>query len=106
MAEETLKNKSKLFSNPLFYAGILALVILLLTIQTFLLPPKTFYTGGVEYTHYNNYIIFKQSFFHLTENKDLYRDFPPEHWDYYKYSPTFSVLMAPFALLPDALGLY
>jgi hypothetical protein len=69
-----------------------------------LLPPKSFYPGGALHTHYNNYVIFKQSWFHLIANKDLYHSFP-EHWDYYKYSPTFSVLMAPFAYLPDSIGL-
>lgn len=101
-----LTEKSKLLNSPLFFSGILLVIVLLLTAQHLLLPSKTFYPGGIEYTHYNNYIIFKQSYFHLTENKDLYRDFPAEHWDYYKYSPTFSVLMAPLANLPDAIGLF
>lgn len=96
---------NKLFANPWFWAGILLLVILLLTIQNLMLPPKTFYPGGPERTHYNNYLIFKYSFFHLTENKDLYAAYP-EYWDYYKYSPSFAALMAPFAALPDAAGLF
>jgi hypothetical protein len=94
----------KLFTNPWFWTGIVLLIILLITIQNLLLPPKTFFAGGPERTHYNNYQIFKYSFFHLIENKDLYAAYP-EHWDYYKYSPTFAALMAPFAALPDAAGL-
>jgi hypothetical protein len=39
------------------------------------------------------------------EQKDLYHDYPAEHWDYYKYSPTFALFMAPFAALPDTAGL-
>jgi hypothetical protein len=58
-----------------------------------------------EYTHYNNYIIFKQSFIHLTGNKDPYQLYPREHWDYYKYSPAFSLFFGAFAFLPDFLGL-
>lgn len=56
--------------------------------------------------HYNNYIIFKQSFFHLIEQKDLYQLYLTEQWDLFKYSPTFSLLMAPMALLHDVLGLF
>jgi hypothetical protein len=56
-------------------------------------------------TRYNNYVIFRSSFDHLVENKDLYTTHPEEHFDYYKYSPSFAALMAPFALLPDCFGL-
>jgi hypothetical protein len=96
--------ENKLFTNPYFWAGILLLIVSLLTIQNLLLPPKTFFPGGPERTHYNNYLIFKYSFFHLIENKDLYSSYP-EHWDFYKYSPTFAALMAPLAIAPDAAGL-
>ena len=70
-----------------------------------MLKSKTFGTCTIEYTHYNNYLIFKQSFFHLIENNDLYKLYPNEHWDLYKYSPTFALLMAPIAVLPNAVGL-
>ena len=53
----------------------------------------------------NNYLIFKTSFFNLIAFNDLYTLFPQFHHDYYKYSPTFSLLMAPMAVLPDYLGL-
>lgn len=57
------------------------------------------------YTHYNNFVIFRQSFFHLRQEKDLYALYPDQYWDYYKYSPSFALFMAPFALFPDWLGL-
>src|SRR5438128_8002394 len=57
------------------------------------------------YTHYNNFLIFRQSFDHLIHNMDLYSSQVPEHYDFYKYSPTFATLMAPFALLPVLPGL-
>ncbi len=60
---------------------------------------------GCSITHYNNYIIFKQSWFHLLQGNNLYIIYPSEYWDLYKYSPTFSVLFAPIAYLPDFLGL-
>ena len=55
--------------------------------------------------HYNNYVIFKQSFFHLLEGKDLYMPYGEEHYDVFKYSPTFPILFSPLAVLPDFLGL-
>jgi hypothetical protein len=55
--------------------------------------------------HYNNYIIFRQSFFHLINNMDIYKYYPKESWDYYKYSPTFALFFSIFAILPDILGI-
>ena len=71
-------------------------------IQRVLLGPSQ--VEGRTYTHYNNYVVFTSSFTHLIEDKDLYVLYPAEHWDLFKYSPTFAALMAPFAILPDALG--
>ncbi len=62
------------------------------------------FSDGGYYSHYNNYIIFKQSFFHLVQEKDLYLHYPAEQYDLFKYPPTFALLFAPFALLPDYLG--
>jgi hypothetical protein len=61
--------------------------------------------NGKEITEYNNYRIFKFSFFHLIHGQSLYTIYPDEHWDLYKYSPSFALLMAPLAYLPDILGL-
>src|SRR5262249_53533562 len=61
--------------------------------------------NGRVYTHYNNYIVFRDAFAHLRHGQDLYALYPDEHWDLYTYSPTFAVLMAPFAPLPDAVAL-
>lgn len=55
--------------------------------------------------HYNNYLIYKSSFKHLREGLDLYRLYPAEHWDLYKYPPSFAVLFSVFCGLPDWLGL-
>ncbi len=99
-------NFGKLLRSPTFLLGALTLIVLFVSANSYFFEPKTFEPGGLEYTRYNNYVIFKQSFAHLVEGKDLYRLFPLEHWDLYKYSPTFALLMAPFAQLPDALGLF
>ncbi len=84
------------FSAPLVVAALAAAQMLLQT-RLNLLP------GG--YTHYNNFIIFRQAFVHMLEGRDLYLNFPAEHFDNFLYSPTFAALMAPFALPPTWLGL-
>lgn len=60
---------------------------------------------GKEYTRYNNYVIFKQSFGHLITLQNLYILHPSEHYDLFKYSPTFSLFMGLFYPLPDFIGL-
>jgi hypothetical protein len=50
-------------------------------------------------------VIFRQSFEHLVDGLNMYAPYPEEHGDYYKYSPAFALLMAPFHLLPVWLGL-
>ena len=57
------------------------------------------------YTAYENYIIFKNSFSHLLGGQNPYAGYTAEQWDLFKYSPAFALAMAPFALLPDWLGL-
>ncbi|MSP58636.1 MAG: DUF2029 domain-containing protein [Flavobacteriaceae bacterium] len=62
-----------------------------------------FHTGG-HYSHYNNYIIFKNSFWHLIHGENLYAAYPLDQYDVFKYTPTFAVLFAPFSAVPDFLG--
>ena len=52
----------------------------------------------------NNFIIFKQSFFHLQQQLNLYSIYPNEYWDHYYYSPTFAIFVAPFALIPSLVA--
>ncbi|MFK8006522.1 MAG: glycosyltransferase family 87 protein [Saprospiraceae bacterium] len=94
----------KIFENSRFVFGVYILLALGATLQSYFGNPTSF--NNLEYTPYNNYLIFKQSFFHLLEGKDLFILYPQEHWDLYKYSPTFSLLMAPLAILPDVIGLF
>ncbi len=89
--------------NLLFF--LVLLVALVASMQSYLGGMKTFVENGLLYTQYNNYIIFKQSFFHLVEQKDLYIHYDQEQWDLYKYSPAFALLFGLFAYLPDVLGL-
>lgn len=87
---------------------VFALVLVatvLVSAQSILLGTKTFDPSLRLYRYYNNYIIFKQSYFHLLENVNLYIRYPEEQFDLFKYSPTFALLMGPLAQLPDWLGL-
>ena len=52
----------------------------------------------------NVFLTFRASWYNLAEGRDLYQ-LNPSHYDYYKYSPTFALLFAPFALLPLTAGL-
>jgi hypothetical protein len=54
---------------------------------------------------FNNFSIVRFSFYNLLSGNDLYAMHPDQHQDLFKYSPTFSLLMAPFYLLPHWLGL-
>jgi len=92
-------------TNKKFILGLLIALALFASLQSFLRPPKTYVEGGITYSCYNNYTIFKQSFYHLLQNQDLYVLYPAEHWDLYKYTPTFSLLFGALAVLPDAIGL-
>jgi hypothetical protein len=52
----------------------------------------------------NNYLIFKNVFWHVLDGKHLYIEYPQEYFDINHYGPLFSILIAPFAVLPDWLG--
>jgi hypothetical protein len=47
-----------------------------------------------------NFLIFRAAFHHLAAGQNLYAAYPAEYADYFKYSPTFALLFAPFAVLP------
>jgi len=68
------------------------------------MPWGDLFGDGGSYSHYNNYIIFKQSFIHLVHQTNLYKLYPIEYYDLYKYPPVFAMFMAPFYVLPDFLG--
>lgn len=100
-------NLGKIWKNQSLWIVfcVYVLLALLATAQGLFAPVKTFVHGGMAYKDYNNYVIFKESFFHLLHGQDLYRYFPSDHWDLYKYSPTFALLFSFMSVLPDWLGL-
>jgi hypothetical protein len=85
--------------------GLYILLCLFTGLQSFLLPEKFFELTGYTFPDYNNYLIFRQSFFHLIRHQDLYLAYPAEHFDHFKYTPTFALLFGAIAWMPDVTGL-
>jgi hypothetical protein len=52
----------------------------------------------------NNYSIFKYVFWHVLHKENLYLEYPALYEDSNHYGPLFSFIIAPFAILPDWLG--
>jgi hypothetical protein len=69
----------------------------------FLLPALT---GFLKWKHnsINNYYIFKGVFFHTLQKTNLYNLYPAEYFDCNHYGPLFSIIIAPFAIIPDYIG--
>lgn len=53
----------------------------------------------------NNFLIFKYVFWHTWEQVSLYAPYPDCYFDTNHYGPFFSIVVAPFAVLPHPLGL-
>lgn len=53
----------------------------------------------------NNYLIFRQAWYHARANLNFYVAYPKEYGDIYYYGPVFSLFVAPFALPPESVGL-
>ena len=53
----------------------------------------------------NNYRIFRGVFWHTLQCTSLYAEYPLEYYDVNHYGPFFSLVVAPFALMPIPLGL-
>ena len=99
----TKESIRKFVLNQWFILLAYVLCAVIASVQLVLVAPHIF--EGHTYTDYNNYIIFKQSFSHLIRGENIYRLFPDEQWDLYKYSPTFALFMGLLAHLPDMVGL-
>lgn len=84
---------------------ILLAYISITVIASFYLYFSYDHFAGRSWHSYNNYIIFKNSFYHILSCKNLYVECEPVYWDIYKYTPSFALFMGIFAYLPDVLGL-
>lgn len=83
----------KLLNNEKFILSIWIVLALVVSIKQSFQP-----------TH-NNYLIFKYTYFHAVDHLPLYPLYPNEYADSNHYGPFFSLLIAPFALLPDYFGM-
>ena len=52
----------------------------------------------------NNYLIFSRSFFHALEQTSLYVEYPKEYFDLFLYGIPFTLLIAPFSIMPTMVG--
>jgi Glycosyltransferase family 87 len=53
-----------------------------------------------------NFEIFRAASRHLLAGRDLYAEYPAEHTDRFKYSPTFALLFEPLAWIPWPVALF
>ncbi|WP_316796326.1 glycosyltransferase family 87 protein [Pedobacter agri] len=95
MAASQNPKLSKIFSFLLKKECIVAVYIILAIVA-----------GLKQYQHhsYNNYLIFKYVYYHTLDLQNLFDNYP-EYGDSNHYGPVFSIFIAPFALLPDGLGM-
>lgn len=55
--------------------------------------------------HHNNFLIFCGVFRHTLQQTSLYAPYPDEYFDTNHYGPFFSLVIAPFTILPEWFGL-
>ncbi len=85
---------SNFFQKPIFYDKRLIFALWL---------GAALVAGLSHISKSNNYQIFKYVFYHTLDQVNLYAEYP-EYGDTNHYGPLFSIIIAPFALLPDFLG--
>jgi hypothetical protein len=106
-----MKSNASVFKlNQQRFLNTVALVFLLVAI---LISIKNYYNPliyGLKNTPfgvkaYNNFVIFKNSFIHLLDQKQLFHPYRPEQYDVFKYSPTFALFFGFFSWGSDLIGL-
>ena len=56
---------------------------------------------GLHMHNFNNFLIYKFSFWHAYDGVSLYATYPEDHYDVFLYGPIFSLIAAPFAIIPS-----
>jgi hypothetical protein len=91
-----LKDKFlKILLNPKYIFGVYLIIAVLTAVSK--------YSRG-NYA-INNYLIFKSVFFNTRDQTNLFAEYPDRFFDMNHYGVFFSALIAPFALMPDWLGI-
>ncbi len=91
----------------------LNILVLVFFIAAIFISVKNFYNPliyGLKNTPfgvkaYNNFVIFKNSFSHLIEEKQLFHPYRPQQYDVFKYTPTFALFFGLFSFGSDLFGL-
>lgn len=87
----------KIILNPKYIFGVYLIVAIACSLA------KYFNHRGP--AAYNNYMIFKGVFYNTLQQRNIYLQYPEMFQDSNHYGIFFSVLIAPFAILPDWLGM-
>ena len=86
-----------LFTNQYF-------ILFLWFVPALLAVFKGIYFGDGSSANYNNYIIYKHNFLNVIHQHALFGPEPQYYFDLNHYGPVFALVIAPFALLPDHIG--
>jgi Glycosyltransferase family 87 len=91
-----LKDKFlKIILNPKYIFGVYLIISVVTAISKYLRGDYAI----------NNYLIFKNVFFNTINQKNLFIHYPDLYFDLNHYGIFFSALIAPFAIMPDWLGI-
>ncbi|WP_185216813.1 MULTISPECIES: glycosyltransferase family 87 protein [unclassified Chryseobacterium] len=85
----------KILLNPKYIFGVYLIIAVATALSKYFRGPQAI----------NNYLIFKNVFVNTIEQKNLYLQYPERYLDANHYGILFSILIAPFALIPDWLGI-
>jgi hypothetical protein len=96
-----MKRLLSIIKSPRFVWVVFFAAAIGVSLRNLFLPNGDLFGTGGNYTHYNNFVIFRNAFFHLLSQQNLYASYPDIQYDVFKYTPTFALLFAPFAVLPE-----
>ncbi len=99
-----MKFKEYIRQTHVIVSVLTVVLVALVTAQNLLLSDFGYATEMRSF--YNNYLIFKNSFFNLIDHNNLYVLYREVQTDLFKYSPTFALGFGVFGMLPDAFGLF
>lgn len=85
----------KILLNPKYIFGVYLIISVVTAISKYLRGDYAI----------NNYLIFKNVFFNTIHQKNLFIHYPNLYFDLNHYGVFFSALIAPFAMMPDWLGI-
>ena len=96
MGNSLLEKSSALIKKPFFsdYRTLLGLWLILGIVSAL-----------AKMHSHNNFMIFKGVFWHVWNQTSLFIEYPQEYFDVNHYGPLFSLVIAPFAVVPDWLGM-